>query len=139
MAGRGPAPKNDRVRRADPERGEAAAVDGVGWQHGDVPVPPDGLKDASLATWATWMGSWFAAFWSPEDVPGLHIVILLFDQVQRGEYQRATELRLAMDTYGITPKGQQDRRWKKPEAPKASRSGGDGGTPSGRYAHLKAV
>jgi len=41
-------------------------------------------------------------------------IVLLYDQVQRGEFQRANELRLQMDTYGITPKGQQDRRWARP-------------------------
>lgn len=60
--------------------------------------------------------SWFAAHWTPEDVPGLMIVILLWDQVARGEYQRSAELRLQMDGYGITPKGQDDRRWAKPTA-----------------------
>lgn len=59
------------------------------------------------------MGAWFAAFWTPEDVPGLECVVLLYDSVRRGEYQRANELRLQMDNYGITPKGQQDRRWRK--------------------------
>ena len=48
---------------------------------------------------------------------------------------RATEFRLGMDTFGISPKGQQDRRWLPPkaedEAPAKS--------PSGRYAHLKVV
>ena len=57
------------------------------------------------------MHSWFASHWTPDDLPGLETTILLYDQVRRGEYQRATELRLSMDTYGITPKGQQDRRW----------------------------
>ena len=45
---------------------------------------------------------------------GLVTIVLLYDQVMRGEYQRATELRLQMDNYGITPKGQQDRRWARP-------------------------
>jgi hypothetical protein len=69
---------------------------------------------ASTEAWRTWMASWFAAHWSPDDLPGLRVVILLHDQVMRGEYQRANELRLQMDTYGITPKGQQDRRWAPP-------------------------
>lgn len=70
---------------------------------------------ATLDAWATWFGAWFAAHWSPVDVPGLRQIIRLYDQVERGEFQRANELRLQMDTYGITPKGQQDRRWAKPE------------------------
>ena len=52
----------------------------------------------------------------------------------RGEFQRAGELRLQMDTYGITPKGQQDRRWKPAKsAPSSPRPTGS------HYGHLKAV
>src|SRR5688572_6571277 len=132
MAGRGPAPKSERVRRAQPERGEDVVASGWRWMHGDVPPAPDGLMAASVDAWSTWFGSWFAAFWSPADLPGLRQVIRLYDQVERGEFQRATELRLSMDTYGITPKGQQDRRWKPaPVQP--------GGTRTSAYAHLKAV
>jgi len=87
----------------------------------------------SRTAWKTWMGAWFAAHWAPEDLPGLRQVIRLYDQVERGEYVRATELRLAMDTYGITPKGQQDRRWKPPETPSAPVQ------KLSHYAHLRAV
>lgn len=109
-------PKPDRVRRAEPERGEIKVATAVGWQHGEVPDPPDGMMAASVDAWSTWMAAWFAAFWSPSDVPGLRQLIRLYDQVERGEFQRAAELRLQMDTYGITPKGQQDRRWRAPVA-----------------------
>jgi hypothetical protein len=110
----GPAPKATRRRRNTPERGEWQAADGVGWQYGDTPAPPDGLLEASREAWATWMGAWVAAHWTPVDLPGLRQLIRVYDQVERGEFQRSGELRLEMDTYGITPKGQQDRRWAKP-------------------------
>ena len=135
MAGRGPAPKEDRRRRNKPVRGEWTVTEGFGWQHGPVPTPPDGLLKASRDAWQAWMGSWFAANWSEEDLPGLEVIIILYDQVRRGEHQRANELRLQMDTFGITPKGQQDRHWKRPVvedvtvAPKTS----------GQYAHLRDV
>jgi hypothetical protein len=118
VPGRGRAPKPPAVRRntAAPQRGEWQAAEGVGWAHGDVPDPPDGLLKASRTAWMTWMGAWFAAHWGPEDLPGLRQVIRLYDQVERGEFQRSGELRLEMDTYGITPKGQQDRRWQPPAA-----------------------
>jgi hypothetical protein len=91
---------------------------------------------ASLEAWTVWFGSWFAAHWGPEDVPGLRQVIRLYDQVERSEFVRATELRQGMDNYGITPKGQQDRRWKRPvvEEPKPA-----GRKSSGQYAHLRDV
>lgn len=97
-------------------RGEWSSAAAVGWQHGDTPKPPDGLMDATVKAWQTWMESWFAAHWSPSDLPGLRQLIRIYDQVERGEFQRANELRLQMDTYGITPKGQQDRRWAQPKS-----------------------
>jgi hypothetical protein len=66
-------------------------------------------------------------------LPGLRQLVLLYDQVERGEFQRMPELRLQMESYGITPKGQQDRRWKKPEAPATSAA-----KPT-RYGQLRAV
>lgn len=117
MAGRGPAPKGNRRNKSDvPERGEWSAADVVGWQHGDTPECPDGLMAATVEAWSTWMESWFAAHWTPSDLPGLRQLIRIYDQVERGEFQRANELRLQMDTYGITPKGQQDRRWVPPKS-----------------------
>lgn len=138
MAGRGRAPKEERRNASDvPKRGEITSAAAVGWQHGEVPAAPEGLMPASAEAWSTWMGAWFASFWGPADLPGLRQVIRLYDQVERGEFQRSAELRLQMDTYGITPKGQQDRRWKPPvvEDPKAARASGG----AGRYGHLAAV
>lgn len=137
MAGRGAAPKENRRNKSDlPARGEIQRVDVEGWQHGDVPVPPDGLMAASVEAWSTWFAAWFAAFWTPADLPGLRHVIRLYDQVERGEYQRSAELRLSMDTYGITPKGQQDRRWARPVEPKPARAVGRA---TGTYGHLRSV
>jgi hypothetical protein len=137
MAGRGPAPKPKRTRRTAPERGEWQSS-GTSWQHGDIPAAPDGLMPASYEAWRVWFSAWFAAHWTPDDIPALRQLVRLYDQVERGEYQRATELRLSMDTYGITPKGQQDRRWMRPqeEAKQSSpqpRAAGD------LYAHLRVV
>ena len=61
------------------------------------------------------MRAWFAVHWTPEDLPGLRQLVRTYDQVERNEFQRGPELRLLMDTYGITPKGQQDRRWAAPK------------------------
>ena len=139
MAGRGKAPKADRKNPRDvPIRGEVRATELEGWQHGVTPDPPEGLMAASVEAWETWMGSWFAAFWGPSDLPGLRQLVRLYDQVERNEFQRAAELRLQMDTYGITPKGQQDRRWARVKVdPVKAPSGGGGGGKS--YGHLKTV
>ena len=114
MAGKGPAPKANRRRQNAPARGEWSVAEGEGWQHGEVPEPPDGLLEASRLAWSTWMGAWFAAHWGPADLPALRLVIRLYDQVERGEFTRSAELRMSMDTWGISPKGQQDRRWAPP-------------------------
>lgn len=157
MAGRGPAPANNRRRRAAPLRGEWSPTPGSGWQHSEtVPDPPNGLRPGTLEAWTVWMASWFAARWTVYDLPGLRIVIGLYDECEayredpyvekttrKGDSifvlrpNPVTELRQLMDNYGITPKGQQDRRWappkpdEKPEAPKVEAGG--------RYAHLRAV
>lgn len=113
----GPPPKLHRRRRAVPVRGEWRQLDAVGWQHGPVPDPPEGMGPAAVTTWSTWMAGWFAAHWGEADLPGLRQVVRLYDAVASGQYRFAGELRLQMDTYGITPKGQQDRRWRPPEGP----------------------
>jgi hypothetical protein len=139
MAGRGPAPKPaaERRNRAAKARGEVASTPTVGWRFGPVPAPPTGLLKVSRESWGIWMGSWVAAHWELLDLPGLFLLIKLYDQVQRGAYQRSAELRIQMDTYGLTPKGQQDRRWKAPEVEAPERAAGARG--SSRYGHLRAV
>ena len=129
-------PKVTRRNPSDvPRRGEWRTAQ-TGWQHGKPPTPPPGLSEASLAAWRTWFAAWFAGHWTPADVPALRQIIRLYDQVQRGQTRYAGELRMWEDTYGVTPKGQQDRRWQppkpaEPQAPDAPKSG--------RYDHLRVV
>jgi hypothetical protein len=113
MAGRGRQPKAPDARRNahPPARGEWQATSSPGWQHGPVPEPPDDLGDESRSAWRAWFAGVAAAHWTPGDLPSLRIVIRLYDAVLDGASAHAGELRLWMDTYGITPKGQQDRRW----------------------------
>lgn len=142
MAGRGPSPKEDRVRRAAPARGEWTTMQAVGWQHGKVPSPPPKLLKASRDAWATWMASWFAAHWTPDDLPALRQLIRLYDQVERdpGTASLHSQLRQMMDAYGITPKGQQDRRWRKPmDQAEAAPVEGEPAERRSRYSHLRAV
>ena len=108
-------PKETRRRRNTPIRGDWKPTATAGWQHGPIPEPPDGLLAPSVTAWQTWMRAWFAVHWTPEDLPGLRQLVRTYDQVERNEFQRGPELRLLMDTYGVTPKGQQDRRWAKPK------------------------
>lgn len=130
------APKlpGQRRRRNTPERGEWQPTEAEGWQHGEIPEPPDGLLAVSEEVWKTWFGAWFAAHWTPENVPGLRIVIALYDERERyrldptlismkangdeivsQKRDPSAELRYWMAEYGISPKGQQDRRWMRAE------------------------
>jgi hypothetical protein len=133
----GPAPKATRRRANIPVRGDWQPVTGLGWQHGPPPSPPAGLLKASRDAWTAWMAAWFASHWTPDDLPGLRTVIRLYDEVERGRFTRVGELRQYMDGYGITPKGQQDRRWSPPKP--EDKPAAPGGQPDGLYDHLRAV
>lgn len=138
----GPAPQKTRRRRNAPARGEWQPTPGIGWQHGPIPEPPDGLKLESIIAWQTWFMAWFASHWTPADLPGLRLVIAQHDAVQRGQNKAndVTTLVRLMDTYGITPAGQQARRW---EAPKSDEEPSPVATgpqkADGRYAHLRVA
>ena len=136
MAGRGRRPKEDRINTHALQRGDIKEANSDAWA-GDVPTPPDGLMQASEDAWATWFAAWFSAHWTEHDLPGIRTMIRLYDQVERGEFGRAGELRLQMDTYGVTPKGQQDRRWKPPPESVIPTAVVDGG--ARRYDKLRAV
>jgi hypothetical protein len=140
----GPAPKTVRRRRNKPELGEWVAQEGIGWQHGAIPEPPDGMKEPSLDAWRTWFRSWFAAHWTPDDVPGLRLVIRMYDDVERGSQTKAADrasLHAWMRSYGITPDGQQKLRWVRPAKPEGQPSQPQQPRESAadHYAHLRVV
>ncbi len=139
MAGRGPNAKAGRRRANEPARGDYHAANGVGWQYGEIPRPPDGLKEASVIAWNTWFRAWYAAHWTPDDLPQIHVLALLFDQIEREEFQRASEFRLLADTLGVTPKGQQDRRWVRPLGVGPAAADDAAPKPASPYARLRAV
>jgi hypothetical protein len=137
MSNRGSPIKDPSVRRRRniPKRGEFVNAPGVGWQHGRRPRAPNGLTKETVDVWAVWFASWFAAFWTPADIPYLRQMAKLYDVVDRGEVRYAGELRTWLDSMGVTPKGQQDRRWKPPEAAPAT----DATATSATYEKLRAV
>ena len=117
MAGRGPAPDTQRIRRGAPARGEWTPSPDGGWQH-PIPEPPPGLTAHSVSVWEDWFRSWWAGNWSTDDLPVLRLTIRLYDRVMRGDVKRMGELRQWLDSMGITPKGRQDRRWQAPPPPR---------------------
>lgn len=144
MAGKGPPPSANRRRRNAPARGDWKPSPGVGWQHKPFPKPPTGLEKEALDTWSTWFKAWFAAHWMPEDLPVLRQIIKLYDLVERAGIKASTadrtELRQLMDNYGITKKGQQDRRWTPPKQDElpAAKPPGPRTRPT-PYKHLRVV
>ena len=144
MPGPVPKPPAQRRTRHKPIRGEWKAAPGMGWQHGPIPEPPDGLISASRTAWQVWMESgWFAANWLAADLPVLRQLIVLFDHVERGRAKAAdrAELRQLLDSFGVTPRGRQDRRWLAPKAPEEPMPAAPqaASTVSGQYAHLRVV
>lgn len=134
MPGRGPGPKVSRHRHNAPARGDWQPAPGLRWRYGPVPKPPQGLSVATRAAWRRWFTSWPAAFWTPDDLPQLEIMALLHDAVARGVLVRAGELRLWLNSYGLTISGQVDRRWLAPsDAPAITER-----EPS-PYRHLRAL
>ena len=84
------------------------------------------------------MASDAASELTPADVPGLRVVARLHDQVAQGDYVRASELRMWLDNYGLTPKGRVDRRILPAVKPEAEKPAGKS-KPASEYAHLKVV
>lgn len=113
MAGKGvPKPPGQAVHR-NPVAFPWQPAPGEGWQHGEIPEPPDGLKSESVEAWGLWFGSWWAAHWKPADLPQLRLAIGTYDRVLRGD-EKVTSLGI-LDKLGITPKGRQDLRWCPPK------------------------
>lgn len=87
------------------------------------------------------MGSWFAAYWTPEDLPNLRLCIKLWALGDAGKAkgtERTAYIRLA-DDLGITRKGQQDRRWKRPEPERDESEGEPSADPRSVFAGLRLV
>lgn len=109
MAGIGPAPKDKSERRnkSAPQRGEWVDLAPI-----DAPVLPDlpegEWTSRARAMWAAWRCDPVTTQWSPADVAFAYDTIVLFDLPKT----QPNELRLRMDTLGLTPKGKRDLRWR---------------------------
>ncbi len=84
------------------------------------------------------MESWFASHWTPADLPNLRLIVVLYSTIasRRATAAERSEFRQLADSYGITPKGQQDRRW---TAPKPDQDGAQSDVAPSPYAHLGIV
>jgi hypothetical protein len=121
VAGNGPAPKDAaaRRRRNAPERGE--------WQTLKTlerpvlePLPVLDGEDLWCArtaeTWEAWRADPVTGTWSPADRAYAMDTIMLHQMVYgpEGDVARANEVRLRMDSLGLTPKGKRDLRYRLP-------------------------
>jgi hypothetical protein len=73
-------------------------------------------------------------------VPALNLIIKMFDRVSRGAPpSHARELARWLDSYGVTPKGQQQRHWLPPNRDELDpQPAGKHAGPS-PYSHLRLV
>lgn len=139
MAGRGPAPAETRRRSNEPARGDwvdlaplaAPVLD-------ELPELAEGeWSPRARLMWSAWREDPVTAQWSPADKAFAYDTIVLYDTAPG----KANELRLRMDTLGLTPKGKRDLRWRvvpgEAEAPKPKRSGRT--TSGSRRARLSVV
>ena len=97
------------------------------------PKPPPGLLKASRQTWDSWFRAWWAAHWTPENLPQIRTAIKLFDAFERGDTKAATELRQWMDSIGVTPYAQKRLRWLPPKEDETK------ATPQSTYRDLRVI
>lgn len=132
----GPPPNPTRRRRNKPAGGEWKPAPGVGWQHGPIPDPPDGLLASSRETWASWFKGWWAVHWSPDYLAQVRKAIQIYDATERGDFKVVSELRQWMDGIGVTFKGQQMLRWQPPTEETQKSAAAPAENP---YGHLRIV
>ena len=112
MAGRGRAPQENRRRRNVPMRGEWVDLEPL-----EQPVlfelPEGEWRPATVATWEAWRNDPVTAQWSPADIGFAFDTICLHNTMNASG---ASEVRLRMDSLGLTPKGKRDLRWRLPKA-----------------------
>ena len=106
-------PKPNPAGTSARQRAQWTEPDSVGWRFGEIPPPPDGIGPDAADAWTVWLGSWWAGFYSPGDLPGLELMIRSLDRFYRGLLDIGKVVPL-LDRYGITPKGRQDLRWTPP-------------------------
>ena len=112
-AGKKPLPESERVDKRVRQAVPWKYADGIGWRHGKIPAAPSGLSATARKTWRIWMGSWWASFYEAEDLPGLELLIRIYDRVLAEELD-PPKLYPLMERYGITPNARINLRWAPP-------------------------
>lgn len=137
MAFQGQSPKaGGRQRRGTPVRGEWETLEPL-----ERPILPEldeldppgscfspdgpegeyvgGWPKVSCVYWSAWRQSPVTAKWTPDDIAlAIDTIYGHADAIAGGRGIPPSEVRLRMESLGLTPKGRVDRRWKLPEDPK---------------------
>lgn len=136
MAANAPKEKEQRRRSAPPTRGEW--VDLVELDHAVIPELPENpqkwapgmtraiwkedefapelLETWSVMTrtmWESWREDPVTSQWSPSDITYAMETILIREKLGN-DSSKLNEIRLRMDSLGLTPKGKRDLRWRNP-------------------------
>lgn len=117
MAGRGPAPAENRRRRNEPARGEW--VDLPPLERPVLPELPErtdgeAWSGRAVTLWAAWRADPVTQVWSPADIAYALDTIALYEAAADS---KPNEVRLRMDGLGLTPKGKRDLRYRVASAP----------------------
>lgn len=124
MAGRGPAPKQSRHRRKAPVRGDwVRLVPLVGCHlpsldEFEAPVNYESENRAAFwptrtkLMWESWQEDPVTATWNKSDLAFAVDTIYLHAQAAQG---KSSEIRIRMESLGLTPKGRADRRFLLPD------------------------
>jgi hypothetical protein len=122
MAGNGPAPKKQRQRRGTPTRGDwvqLAPLDKpILPELSELPCPvEDGDWPYICQTyWEAWRESPVTQMWRADDKALAIDTIFEFARMQAGERSaNSAELRIRIESLGLSTKGRQDRRWLLPD------------------------
>ena len=132
MAGRGPAPMPPGRARRQPSRKATAAVlfapepgsvkvpelppRPQDWHHPMLNRPPVDWHPPTLAWWLDLWHSPMAAEFDASDIPGLHVVAVLWDDFWRAETPRErlavlAEIRLQGARFGLSPMDRRRLQW----------------------------
>lgn len=112
MAGRGPAPKDPKVRRntSSPQRGEWITLPPAS---GPVPKLPRGQwMPRTKAAWESWWKDSASTQWGEADRQSVVELAYLHGSLAEGRVTLAAEIRQRMDGLGLTQKGKRDLRWR---------------------------
>ena len=113
MAGHGPAPRLNRSRRGAPARGDWTKLRPLrervlpDLDEFDVPDDREAWPRRTRLLWEAWAEALVTAVWTPDDIA------LAVDSVYlhaTAPTSKAAELRLRMESLGLTPKGRRDGR-----------------------------